>query len=200
MNAWPALRTTPSGDPGPELSESAWLSMPEDTSGEWARGRLEEEEVPDVLHELAISWLMAVLRTWLSGKGFVIGSEAKLLVAAQTGRKADVVMFLPGSAPPPRRGPIRNPPDVLVEVVTSTPRDERRDRVEKMSEYAAFGVRWYWILDPALGSFEVFERDAAGRYARAAAATEGRLEVPGCKGLVVDLDALWGELARLPEE
>jgi Uma2 family endonuclease len=87
-----------------------------------------------------------------------------------------------------------------VEVVTPTPRDERRDRVEKMSEYQAFGVRYYWLLDPALGSLEIFElRD--GVYAKIEAATSGVVAVPGCEGLVLDLDAFWARLAELgPEE
>jgi hypothetical protein len=63
--------------------------------------------------------------------------------------------------------------------------------------YAAFKVRFYWLVDPALGSVEIFELQG-GRYGRAAAATSGAItEVPGCAGLAVDLDALWAELARL---
>lgn len=86
-------------------------------------------------------------------------------------------------------------------MISSSPRDERRDRVDKMTEYARIGIRYYWLFDPALGSLEVFELDASGRYARALAATEGRIEsVPGCEGLVLDLDALWAELARLAPE
>jgi hypothetical protein len=39
---------------------------------------------------------------------------------------------------------------------------------------------------------------AGGRYARAARATEGRLEeVPGCAGLQLDLDEIWSEIAQL---
>jgi Uma2 family endonuclease len=71
-----------------------------------------------------------------------------------------------------------------------------------MDEYAAFGVTFYWILDPSLQSLEVFEL-TGGRYARAARATEGRMErVPGCPSLVVHLDELWAEISRLgpPEE
>lgn len=70
-----------------------------------------------------------------------------------------------------------------------------------MTEYAAAGIRYYWLLDPALGSLEVFELDVSGRHARALAATAGRIEsVPGCEGLVLDVDALWAELARLAED
>jgi len=92
---------------------------------------------------------------------------------------------------------VRTPPDIVVEVVSATPRDVRRDRIEKMDEYAAFGVTWYWIIDPTLQSFEIFEL-TAGRYARAARVTEGRLdEVPGCAGLQLDLDQIWNRIARL---
>jgi len=81
--------------------------------------------------------------------------------------------------------------------VSPSPRDERRDRIEKMDEYAAFGVTWYWIVDPSLQSLEIFEL-IDGLYARVARATEGRLGVvPGCSGLQLDLDKLWGQIARL---
>jgi Uma2 family endonuclease len=110
-------------------------------------------------------------------------------------------VFLGGRPAPPRRGAIRIPADILIEVVSPSPRDERRDRVEKMAEYAAFGVRYYWLVDPALGSFEIFERNAAGQYVKVVGATGGRIDpVPGCEGLAIDLDALWIELSRLGEE
>lgn len=67
----------------------------------------------------------------------------------------------------------------MVEVVSASPADERRDRVEKMDEYAAFGVSYYWIVDPALGSVEIFELQN-GRFARSVAVTAGTLrDVPG---------------------
>lgn len=88
-----------------------------------------------------------------------------------------------------------------MEVVTPTPRDERRDRVEKMDEYARFGVRWYWIVDPALGSFEIFSLEADGHYKKSVGVTAGTVDpVPGCDGLRLDVDALWAELSRLSDD
>ena len=180
------------------MSFDAWLELSEEEPGELVDGRLEEEEVPDAVHELAVSWLIALLRTWLAGSGFVLGSEAKLAITSTRGRMADLAVYFPGRTPPPRRCPLREPPDLLVEVVTPTPRDERRDRVEKMNEYAAFGVRNYWLVDPALGTFEVFLLDGSGRYVKALGRTAGRIdEVTGCQGLTLDLDDLWAELERL---
>lgn len=171
--------------------------MDEDEPGELVDGRLEEEEVPDLIHELVVAWLIQVLGNWLGEAGFVFGSGGKYKVRSDRGRKPDVAVYLPETMKPPARGIVRVPPDIAVEVVSSTPRDERRDRIEKMDEYAAFGVSWYWIIDPSLQSLEIFEL-SDGRYARAARATEGQLEiVPGCSGLQLDLDKLWARISRL---
>jgi Uma2 family endonuclease len=197
MNSWPVLEPR---EPLPQrkLSVDEWLSLDEDESGELIDGALVEDEVPDFVHELTVSWLIGLLRAWLGPSGFVVGSELKLLLREGRGRKADVVVILPGAKPPPRSGPLREPPDVLVEVVTPTPRDERRDRVEKMADYAAFVVPYYWLVDPTLRAFEIFGRTSRGNYERLAAVTSGSIDpVPGCAGLVIDVDALWAELERL---
>lgn len=199
--SWPPLASPGNAVPGPRVRAEEWLELPEDESGELVAGRMEDEEMPDAVHELAVAWLIWILRTWLGPAGFVFGSELKTLTGPDNGRKPDVSVFFAGRTAPPRRGPIREPADILVEIVSPSPRDERRDRVEKMAEYAAFGVRYYWLLDPALGSFEIFERIEDGYYAKVVGATSGRVDpVPGCAGLVLDLDALWLELARLSDE
>lgn len=196
-NAWPAVAVRETRDGGRELSLEDWLSLDEDEAGEWIDGVLVDEEVPDYTHELTISWLIRAVGFWLSGRGYLVGSETKVLTTPRTGRKPDLSLILPGSKPPPAAGPLRTAPDVVVEVVTPTPRDERRDRIEKLDEYASFGVRYYWLVDPALSAFEIFERTAQGNYQRLVGVTGGRIEsVPGCTGLTLDVDALWAELTR----
>lgn len=173
-----------------------WAALPDDEAGEWADGFLIEEEMPSFLHEVVVAWLARILGTWLSGRGgFVAGSGVKLRVSARRGRMPDLVVYLPGARKPQPRGLVDVPPSVAVEVVTATPRDERRDRVEKLQEYAQLGVRFYWIVDPELRTFEVLQLGGDGRYVHALSATEGvATEVPGCEGLAVDLDALWREV------
>lgn len=194
--------STAAGGEGMTLAE--WAVLEEDEPGELVDGVLEEEEVPDCLHELCVSWLIHALRDWLAPRrGFVFGSDVKFGLKPRRGRKPDVSVFLPGGTVPPRYGVVAVPPDIMVEVVSSTPRDVRRDRLEKMDEYAAFGVRFYWIIEPEARTLEVFQLVEGGRYLRVLGASRGQVsEIPGCEGLAIDLDALWAEtdaLGREPE-
>jgi Uma2 family endonuclease len=184
------------------MTLAEWIAMPEDEPGELVDGFLVEEEMPDLVHETVVAWLVRVLGSWIVARnGFVFGSEAKFALRARTGRKPDVTVFHAGKVLP-RRGAVRIPPDIAVEVVSPTPRDARRDRIEKLDDYAAFGVDQYWIIDPEQRSFEVFELDRDRRYVHARGAVSGQLaDIPGLEGFTLDLDALWSEIDRLgPEE
>jgi Uma2 family endonuclease len=196
MMSQPAERT---GEP--EMTLEAWADMDEDEPGELVDGRLVEEEDVGALHDAVAAWLVWVVMSWLNGRGgTVLVSDTRFGVAPRRGRKPDVSVYFPGRKPP-AEGLVTTPPDIMIEVVSRRPKDARRDRVEKTNEYAAFGVRFYWIVDPALRSFEIFELGADGRYVKAVGALRGTVAaVPGCEGLSVDLDALWDEAGRLEDD
>jgi Uma2 family endonuclease len=182
----------------PELSLDDWYALPEDEPGELVDGRLVDEEEPDFLHALLVVHLGALLGNWIFPQGgLVAGSGAKFVVGSRSGRKPDLTVYLPGRRPP-ARGLIRVPPDIAIEIVSPTPRDGRRDRVEKMADYAAFGVAWYWLLDPQLRSLEILQLDSQGFYLHVLGASTGTLrDIPGCEGLTLDLDALWAAIDTL---
>ena len=183
------------------LTLEEWADLEEDVPGELVDGRIEEEEVPTPLHEAVTAWLLWALQSWVVPLGGVaFGSELKLVVTKRRGRKADVSMYLPGRPLPARGvGATRRPPSVVVEIVSPSPRDIRRDVVDKKREYASFRVSYYWIVDPRARTFEVLELAADGRFTVALTAAEGAHPVPGCDGLVIDLDALWKSADLLPE-
>jgi Uma2 family endonuclease len=59
-------------------------------------------------------------------------------------RRADRVIWCGLGRQP---DPVRDVPAIVVEFVSSSSRDRRRDYEDKREEYAAIGVREYWIID-----------------------------------------------------
>jgi Uma2 family endonuclease len=71
-------------------------------------------------------------------------------------------------------------PDLLVEMVS--PSSVRRDRYDKRELYPRFGVKEYWIGDPANRAFEVLTL-VAGHYELHSSAEErGRVHLCFCQG------------------
>jgi Uma2 family endonuclease len=147
------------------------------------------------LHEIVAMWLARIVGAWVRRRhGYVTGSEAKIAIGPRRGRKPDLSVYLRGKTPALLDTLIRTPPHVVVEIVSPRPRDARRDRVEKIGDYARAGILYYWILDPQLRTLEILELESSGHYRVAGAHGRGRLRIPGCPGLVLDLNDLWAEV------
>lgn len=182
-----------------------WANLPEDEPGELVDGHIVEEEESDAPHEVVASWLVYSLGKWGHDHGaWVFGAGLKYALNPRRGRIPDLTVFLSRDRKLPRHGALSFPPDIAIEIISPTPRDGRRDRIEKLSEYASFGVRYYWLLDPRILTVEIFRLLESGRYELAQSASEGTIEVPGCEGLTLDIDAMWRRAADsvepLPEE
>ncbi|MCC6552972.1 MAG: Uma2 family endonuclease [Polyangiaceae bacterium] len=177
-----------------------WADLDEDEPGELVDGRLVEEEVPTHLHEIVVAWLIEQLRRWARPRGgWVFGSEHKLALGAGRGRKPDVTLYRAG-APLRRRDAVsRAAPDLVVEVVSPRPRDVRRDRLEKLHEYAQLGVRSYWLIDPEARLVEMCVLGPDGLYVLARSAAAGKVQPPELEDLELDLDDLWAEADGMPD-
>jgi Uma2 family endonuclease len=177
-------------DKGITLKE--WGELPEEVCAELVDGVLVEDEMTTGAHDVLMSYLAHFFSSWVLPHGGRVLFERKFGISRNRGRKPDVSVFLPGT-----RGFVLServttaPPDIAIEIITPTPRDIRRDRVEKRRDYAKLGVRWYWIVDPTLETVEILELGKSGRYEHLADGATGRLRVPGCRGRALDLDALW---------
>ncbi len=184
------------------MTMEEWLALDEEERGELVDGAYEDGEMPSFVHETVFSFLFLIIGVWGKPRGArVMGPGLKFVLNPRRGRMPDMSVFLAGAKLPQRTGGVRTQPSIAIEIVTPTPRDERRDRVDKLTDYAEFGIPWYWIVDPALRTLEIWELGENGRYSRALAASEGIVDaIPACPDLALDLDALWHEIDSLPPD
>jgi Uma2 family endonuclease len=88
---------------------------------------------------------------------------------------------------------VEGPPDLVVEILS--PSGIRDDRVGKRAIYREYGVREYWIVDPAGKTIEAIHWDGADL--RESSAVYGRGETARSwlwPDLSVEVDTVWGPL------
>lgn len=73
--SWPPLLDRTPAPPLRPISVDEWLQLPEEEQGEFVDGFPVDEEVPDAVHGLAVTWLIQMMRVWL---------EALVLCSAPT--------------------------------------------------------------------------------------------------------------------
>lgn len=186
---------------GALITLEEWAGLDEDDSSELVDGVLEEAEMTSVTHEVVVAWLLSRLVPYFRSRGGVaLGSGVKLALSPRRGRMGDLVCFERGQKLP-ARGVVHVPPYLVVEVISEGGHNQRRDRVSKVADYAAFGVRYYWLIDPEVRSLEILELGKDGRYVHAVGASDGKIAtVPGCPDCVLDLDDLWAGVDSLESE
>jgi len=173
------------------MTLAQWGDMDEDDEGELVDGVLEEEEMPTWLHEMIVGWFVTQLTVWgRKHRARVAPSELKIAVGPKTGRKPDASVFAHEELPRLHDAVVRCKPLLVLEVLSPRPRDQRRDRVDKLRDYARAGARHYWIVDPQLRTIEMLKLEGK-KYVVATVASSGRVRPAGFAGLALDLDDLW---------
>jgi Uma2 family endonuclease len=126
----------------------------------------------------------------------------QLLAAEQAARERfrndfepDIVFYRAEKAAAFRREEIIfPPPDLVVEVLAET--TEARDRGVKMEDYAAHGVREYWLVDPDREFIEQYDLQGE-RYALRAKQADGTLQSRIVPGFAVPVRAVFDRALNL---
>lgn len=112
-------------------------------------GRIEVLTVPTELHQLIVAFFYKALDKFVSERKLGLVLFAGLRVRLRLGeiREPDVVFMRAENAA--RRGEdFWHGADLVMEVVSASAQDRKRDLEEKRAAYARAGIPEYWILDP----------------------------------------------------
>jgi|SRR5215813_3310989 len=175
-------RATPDGIPDLELVD----------------GVVVEGEMPNRRHQYVLTWLHHHVHPWACAKGGGSWINAEMRLSPCDVREPDLIAWWSGQDVP-LDGQMRAVPDLVVEVISPRPRDVRRDREEKLAEYCAHKIPWYWIVEPIHRTFEEYHRRRRGQtwlYDRAQLSCFGRVRTLMERGPTLDLDALWASVEQ----
>jgi Uma2 family endonuclease len=134
-----------------------WLRMPEveDAIEEVVNGEIRIMPPAKWKHQRIIELMAAALRNQLGTERYSIATGSFGLVIRKsplTSRVPDVAVFELATLVE-QEGYIHSAPQLLVEVLS--PSNNRREREEKLGDYAALGVPEVWVVSPEARTVEV---------------------------------------------
>jgi Uma2 family endonuclease len=112
-------------------------------------GRIEVLAVPTELHQLIVAFFYKVLDRFVSERklGLVLFTGLRVRLRPGEIREPDVV-FMRAENAVRRSDDFWHGADLVMEVVSASAQDRKRDLEEKRRAYAQAGIPEYWILDP----------------------------------------------------
>lgn len=122
-------------------------NIQEDEKVEFINGEIIFQSPAKLRHTIAIKLLLKLLDTFVykNGLGFV-GSEKMLISLTRNDYEPDICFFDKSKSQHFKSDQMQFPaPDIVVEVLS--PSTEKYDRTTKFQDYAAHGIREYWIID-----------------------------------------------------
>jgi Uma2 family endonuclease len=175
-------------------SEDSYLELTDGTNRkiEFADGRLEFLPMPTELHQALVGFLYHALLTFVTSSDLGLVPFPPLRVRVRQGRiREPDVLFLRKENFHLRTNRVWNGADLVMEVVSPDPKDRHRDYDEKLGEYAAAGIREYWIIDADRGIVAVYHL-AGGEYSLSGEFKSGEhANSPTLPGFSVDVAALF---------
>ena len=164
-----------------------YYRLDDDQRHEIIDGNLLMAPSPDMWHQDSSRKLFRLIDRFVTRNklGEVFYAPFDVVLDSENTVQPDLIFVSTANLGIIQRRAIFGTPDLLVELVS--PSSVRRDRYDKKELYARFGVKEYWIGDPANKSLEILTLEQ-GRYElHCAAETQGRLTSLVLVGLEFDL-------------
>jgi Uma2 family endonuclease len=142
-------------------------------------------------HQVVQATLTEMFRAYARDHGgFAVNSPIDIVFSQYDVLQPDVIYFSPARAHlVDVNHVIQHAPDLCVEVLS--PSTAATDRGKKMQMFARYGVREYWIVDPASESIEIYELESGGYVQRLKATAPEVLSSAVLPGLTFPIGSLF---------
>jgi Uma2 family endonuclease len=171
-------------------------SLDEDVRAEFINGEVLIQMTARDSHSMAIHNLGRLLSIFVQTRGLgAIRTEQALTGFTRNDYAPDICFW--GSAKSvaiEAKTTIYPVPDMIGEVLSAS--TEPRDRGVKFEDYAAHGVREYWIIDPDGRVIEQYS-ESQGRYQLVGRFSQGTIERIAIQGLKMPIDAAFDDQVNL---
>jgi Uma2 family endonuclease len=154
----PELPSRPQPEPG-HWTYADYCAIPEDGHRyEVIEGQLYVAPSPTPLHQRAVSRLAYYLigHTLAHDLGEIFVAPLDVVLSLRTVVQPDILFLRKERLSIVTGANIPEAPDLVVEVLS--PGTRAYDRIRKRDAYAAYGVQWYWMVDPQRRTLEEYER------------------------------------------
>jgi Uma2 family endonuclease len=167
-----------------------YYRLDDDRRYEIIDGALREAPAPDTWHQDSSRKLFRLIDHFVAAHklGEVFYAPIDVVLDRENTVQPDLVFVSRARVSIIQRRAIFGVPDLLIELVS--PSSVRRDRYDKKALYARFGVKEYWIGDPANKSLEILTLKSGQYELHCAAEEKGRLTSLLLAGLEFDVSAI----------
>jgi Uma2 family endonuclease len=178
--------------PSKHLSYEEFLAwLPDGIHAEWVDGKVIPMSPTSRRHQLISLFLSTILNVYTSthALGQVMTAPFQMrLRALNRGREPDILFVAAANLDRITEQYVDGPADLAIEIIS--PESVERDRHEKFQEYAAAGVREYWLIDPQTETAE-FYLLVDGAYQPVRVSEEGEFSSIVLPGLRLPVRWLW---------
>lgn len=164
----------------------------EDQKADLIKGVMYMQSPPSDLHEALFAFLFPLLVNYVRHKklGIVRGSKSAVRLSEHDGPEPDILFVSKERQHIVKHAYVDGAPDLIVEIIS--PSTAHIDRVKKKNQYAEFGVREYWMIDPNRQIAE-FLRNHGGKWEPITLSIEGIFRSQAVPEFWMRVDWLWAE-------
>jgi len=143
----PAWRMALLFPPQGSWTEQEYLALDAGRQIEFDRGCVEVLDLPTKEHQRMVRFLFLLMNEFVTSRrlGEVFFAPLPVRLWNEKYREPDLIFVKHGRED---IGKYPNGADLVIEIVSDSPSDRKRDLETKVSEYEIAGIQEYWVVDP----------------------------------------------------